>query len=133
MKPNANYGVIFSLVNQARFFSRLLVQAIVVWFACLGALFGEENIQEHLSFDLLFRANQVNQMALSPDGNKVAYDYREEGVLLVGIYDIVSGENKLLKLWEDEKKNSKNKKAKESKTITGLSWLTSERLLVSVA
>ena len=71
-------------------------------------------------------------MALSPDGNKVAYDYREEGVLLVGIYDIVSGENKLLKLWEDEKKNSKNKKAKESKTITGLSWLTSERLLVSV-
>ena len=115
-----------------RFHPGLLVQAIVVLFTCWGTLFGEENTQEHLSFDLLFRANQVNQIALSPDGLKIVYDYRKEGVLLIGIYDIVSGENKLLQLWEDEKKNSKNKKAKESKTITGLKWLSSERLLVSV-
>lgn len=71
-------------------------------------------------------------MALSPDGQKVAYDYRKEGVLLIGIYNFMSDENRFLKLWEDDNKNSKNKKAKDSKIVTDLNWLSSERLMVSV-
>ena len=105
------------------------VCSIIVFGAILHA---ENDLSLPPSFDLIFRANQVNHMALSPDGQKVAYDYRKEGVLLIGIYNFMSDENRFLKLWEDDNKNSKNKKAKDSKIVTDLNWLSSERLMVSV-
>ena len=94
------------------------MKLITFFLLILLSFFAEANIDDSVKH--FFKESQFENMKISPDGSKLAFNYNKEGVSVIGFIDRKTNE-------------AQSFKYKKHDQILSFYWVTNERLILRVA